>query len=274
MNAEGEHAQPMIWIGGVQGAGKSTLAQRLATARDLPVQHIDAFTYAHLERLPPQPTLDDQLAEGPDAAADWWERISEARIRLVVEDIARRDLTDVPSLVEGPQLTPSAADDFGVAAAVWLLVGAETTNRIRRKRSAQVSGAEAHDRIARLAEREAVVVARLRADLAATGRPVVELDDAPDWGEVADQVVELLGAGLADASGLPAGDVLRRQRAYENDAVVTQISLWREAAGLETTPDFAFACECGRSGCDAVWTGQPGDFRSVRQSGPVRALEH
>jgi hypothetical protein len=49
------------------------------------VQHIDAFTYAHLERLPPQPTLDDQLAEGPDASADWWERISEARIRVVVE---------------------------------------------------------------------------------------------------------------------------------------------------------------------------------------------
>src|SRR4051794_36818861 len=98
----------MIWIGGGQGAGKSTLTQRLAPSRDLPVQHIDAFTYVHLDRLPPQPALDEQLAEGPEAAADWWDRISAARLTLVVEDIAARALTPVPTLVEGPQLTPSA----------------------------------------------------------------------------------------------------------------------------------------------------------------------
>lgn len=85
----------MIWVGGVQGAGKSTVAQVLATAYDLPVHHVDAFTYAHLDRMASAPTLDEQLALGPEAAADWWDRITAGRLALVGQDVAARGLSPV-----------------------------------------------------------------------------------------------------------------------------------------------------------------------------------
>ena len=88
---------------------------------------MDAFTYVHLDRTSPAPPLDEQLALGPQAAADWWDRITAERLALVVEDVAARGLAPVPAIVEGPQLTPSAADRLGVERAAWLLVSPEVT---------------------------------------------------------------------------------------------------------------------------------------------------
>ncbi|HEX4834087.1 MAG TPA: hypothetical protein VH478_23685 [Trebonia sp.] len=57
---------PMLWIGGGQGAGKSTLAWRLSRARDLPLHRIDSWAYDHEARLPAAEALDQQLARGPE----------------------------------------------------------------------------------------------------------------------------------------------------------------------------------------------------------------
>jgi hypothetical protein len=57
----------MLWIGGAQGAGKSTLCWQLSRASDLPLHPADLWAYDHQARLPVGDTLDDQLARGPDA---------------------------------------------------------------------------------------------------------------------------------------------------------------------------------------------------------------
>ena len=69
-----------IWLGGAPGAGKSTLAWRLARAHDLPLHPIDLWAYDHEARLPPAPTLDEQLALGPEAAADAFEVVGRRRL--------------------------------------------------------------------------------------------------------------------------------------------------------------------------------------------------
>lgn len=66
----------MLWVGGAQGAGKSTLCWQLSRAHDLPLQPVDLWAYDHQARLPVGDTLDDQLARGPEAAADAFESVS------------------------------------------------------------------------------------------------------------------------------------------------------------------------------------------------------
>src|SRR5258707_14430410 len=78
---------PMIWIGGAPGAGKSTWARTMAHAYDLPLHPIDLWTYDHAVRLPPAKPLDEDLARGPDAAAEALTEHSRTRLELVVQDI-------------------------------------------------------------------------------------------------------------------------------------------------------------------------------------------
>lgn len=96
----------MMWIGGGQGAGKSTLSWQLSRAHDLPLHRIDRWTCDHQARMPAGHTLDEQLARGPEAAADAFESDSRLRLKLVLDDITARDLGTVPALLEGPQLLP------------------------------------------------------------------------------------------------------------------------------------------------------------------------
>jgi hypothetical protein len=67
----------MIWVGGAQGAGKTIWSWRLSRAHDLPLHPIDLWAYDHQARLPDGDSLDDQLARGPEAAADAFESVRE-----------------------------------------------------------------------------------------------------------------------------------------------------------------------------------------------------
>jgi hypothetical protein len=78
----------MLWIGGGQGAGKTTLAWRLSRANDLPLHPVDLWAYDHQARLPAGDSLDEQLARGTEAAADAFESVSRLRLSLVLDDIA------------------------------------------------------------------------------------------------------------------------------------------------------------------------------------------
>jgi hypothetical protein len=80
---------PMLWIGGTQGAGKSRLSWTLAHAQDLPLHPVGLWSCDHVARLPAEGfTLDDQLAFGPQAAADAFVATSRARPDLVLADVA------------------------------------------------------------------------------------------------------------------------------------------------------------------------------------------
>ena len=249
----------MAWIGGAPGAGKSTIARDIARRWDLPLHPVDLWTYDHVGRMPPMRPLAEDLAEGPTFAASAFVEIARQRLELVALDVRGRGLGDVPALVEGPQLFPSMAD--GVAAAVWLLPDAEQTRRAREERLARVS--EGRERLEALLARDAVLADLVRREAAECGRQIIEVSSEPDWSEITAAVEAALGS----LPRLAAGAELRRQRQYENKAACRQGRLWQADIGLAELPPYPFACECGRSGCSAVWSGTPDEYDVRRGDG-------
>lgn len=269
----------MLWIGGAQGAGKSTLSRALAHARDLPLHPVDLWTYDHVARMPPAAsTLDEQLAQGPEAAADAFGATTRARLALMLDDVTARGLGPVPALVEGPQLLPCLASRLPPGWAVWLIPDPARTRLARQERLAVEQNLAAGDRhtarIERLIERDAVLAARIRRDAAKSGLPVIEIPEAPDWQAIATAVEAALAPGLRDTPQLTPGSELRGQRRRENAAACHQGRLWRQAADLTSLPPYPFACECGGSGCQAVWPATPDEYDAACAERPLAVPEH
>jgi hypothetical protein len=254
----------MVWIGGAPGAGKSTIARGLARRGDLPLHPIDLWTYAHLDRLPPMRPLAEDLAEGPEYAAEAFVRIARLRLELVVADVRERSLGDVPALVEGPQLFPSMAD--GVEAAVWLVPDGEQTRLAREERLARVEDPAGRDRLESLLARDAVLADLVRREAAERDRVVVEVPADPDWAAITRAVEDALGP----LPGLRPGAELSRQRQYENLAACRQGRLWQADIGLAELPAYPFACECGTSRCAVTWSGTPDEYDLRRGDGWLR----
>jgi hypothetical protein len=255
----------MLWVGGGQGAGKTTLSFHLSRANDLPLHRVDLWTYDHVARLPAGDSLDEQLARGPEAAADAFESVSRLRLALVLDDILARDLGPVPAIVEGPQLMPGFADQLAQGWCVWLLPDPARTRLVREERLATEEAlagrpAAGHSRTQRLLRRDALIAGRIRASAALAGRPVIEVPPVPDWPAIAAAVESALAPALRSAPRLAPGGELSRQRRYENRAADRQGRLWMRAAGLTVMPAFPFGCECGRSGCCATWMATPDDY--------------
>ncbi|MEU8221388.1 hypothetical protein [Kribbella sp. NPDC048915] len=248
----------MVWIGGAPGAGKSTIARDLARRLDLPLHPVDLWTYAHLEHLPPLEPLTEQLARGPEHAADVFADIARLRVEFVVADVRARDLGDVPAVVEGPQLFPSMAD--AVPVAVWLVPDTEQTRRAREQRLSRVDDPAGRATLNGLLARDVVLAERIRREAAERGRSVIEVPAEPDWSAVTRSVEAALGA----LPRLRAGDELRHQRRYENLAACRQGRLWQADIGLAELPPYPFACECGTSGCVLSWEGTPDEYDTRR----------
>lgn len=238
----------MIWLGGAQGAGKSTIAWLLSRRLDLPLHPVDMWSYDHQERLPVASTpLDEELARGPEYAASAFVSTSHARLPLVIADVRARATEPVPVLVEGPQLMPSMAGSLPVGSAVFLVPTPERT------RAALASRPDADPtRLERLVARDTLIAERVRSEASATGRPIVEVPENPDWSATYDAVYSALEPGIT--STLAPGRELTRQRVFENDVDARQGRLWAEATQRavipgSTTAPFRWACECGASGC-------------------------
>lgn len=261
----------MLWIGGGQGAGKTRLSWQLSRATDLPVHRVDLWSYVHHARLPAGESLGEQLARGAEAAADAFESVSSLRLEFVLDDVRARDLGQVPVIVEGPQLMPAFADQLPAGHGVWLVPDPERTRRVREERLAgeetlRDRPAAGRSRLSRLLERDALIAERIRASAALAGRPVIEVPPVPDWPAIAAAVESDLAAALRSAPRLIPGRELTRQRRYENSAE-RQGRLWMQDAGLTVMPSYPFGCECGRSGCRAVWPATPDDYAARTASG-------
>jgi hypothetical protein len=272
----------MLWIGGAPGAGKSTLAWLLSRAADLPLHPVDLWAYDHQARRPPGESLDDQLARGPEAAADAFEAASSERLGLVLDDIAARDLGPVPALVEGPQLMPELATRLPGGYGVWLLPDPERTRLARQERLAReetLAGGPTAARRTRtegLLRRDAILAGRIQQAAGRAGRPVIAVPASPDWSKIAAAIEAALSPALRKVARLPQGPALSAQRRHENAVAVRQGRLWAAADGLATLPPYPFACECGTSGCRAVWRVTPDEYQTrapgqalVLHGGPV-----
>lgn len=263
----------MIWIGGVQGSGKSTLAWRISREHDLPLHRIDSWTYDHLARLPPNESLDEELARGAQHAADAFLATSRRRLALVVADVRARELGSVPALVEGPQLAPELAEPLPKGHGVWLVADTARTRAAREQRLAGVPGPAGLARLERLLERDSLLAERMRREARRLGLPVIAVPDAPDWAMVQAAVEEAIGPALRVAPRLTALKLAEQRRA-ENAAAARQVRLWKQAVGLAELPPFLFACECGCRGCTATWSATPDEYDVRASFGFVRATEH
>lgn len=262
----------MLWIGGGQGAGKTTLSWHLSRVNDLPLHRIDLWTYDHQARMPADNSVDEQLALGPEAAADAFESHSRLRLGLVLDDIVERDLGKVPAIVEGPQLMPGFAAQLPPGWCVWLLPDPARTRMAREERLANeetLAGrpAAGRSRASLTLQRDAILTNRIREGAMLAGRPVIEVPPAPDWPAIAATIGSALAPALQSAPRLAPGSELSRQRRYENKAADRQGRLWMQAAGLTVMPVYPFGCECGESGCSATWTTTPDDYAARTRSG-------
>lgn len=265
----------MLWIGGAPGAGKSTLAWQLSRATDLPLHPVDLWAYDHQARLPTAESLDDLLARGPEAAADVFVASNRERLGLVLDDVTARGLGPVPALVEGPQLMPDLAARLPGGHGVWLLPEPERTRLARQERLAGEEALASGPATARrtrtegLLRRDAILADRIRLAAAEAGRPVIEVPATPDWAKIAAAIEAALGEVLHAAPRLDPGPVLGGQRRHENAVAVRQGRLWAAADGLARLPSYPFACECGTSGCRAVWRVTPDEYQTRAAERPL-----
>lgn len=210
-------------------------------------------------------SLDEQLARGPEAAADAFESRSRLQLDLVLDDIVARDLGKVPAIVEGPQLMPRFAGQLAPGWGVWLVPAPDRTRLVRKERLAHeeaLAGRPVADRSRAqlLLQRDALLTERIRTTAVLSGWPIIEVPPVPDWRATVAAVERTLAPALQSAPRLAPGSELSRQRRYENRAADRQGRLWMRDAGLTVMPSYPFGCECGQSRCRATWTATPDDY--------------
>ncbi|HZT85634.1 MAG TPA: hypothetical protein VE984_09475 [Gaiellaceae bacterium] len=235
----------------MSGVGKTTAALALAHRYDLRLYTVDARTYEHAARLPADPrTLDEIWVDTtPEELADWFEDVSRARFRLVLDDLSRIE-DDAPVLVEGPQLLPDLVAPLLPAPdrVVYVVAQPELQRRLVRGRGPGVFGrtSDPERALANRLGRDQVLVERLRARAAAHELPLEEVAEVE---ETLPGVESRLLPTLERWLGRGHGDVSARRR-EENDVRFRQWRSHVDTAGIADPGELELPCECDRPGCE------------------------
>lgn len=201
-----------LWIGGGSGAGKSTVAARLAERHGLRRYDTDAAMADHARRCPPQrcPRLAAFLAMSPDER--WIDRSPREMLEtfhwyvgegfdLVVEDVAAMGTGPVV-VVEGFRLLPHlVAPLLGQGSAgspgAWLLPTPRFREAAfaRRGTTGSITGTTSDPprALVNLLERDALFTEVLRAEVGRLGLAAVEVDVGDGEDEVLARVEAVLG---------------------------------------------------------------------------------
>ncbi len=196
----------MRWLGGGSGAGKTTVARRLAARYGLTRYGTDDVLDDHARRARGRPAVDAFVAQNPDER--WVQRTPQEMLDtfpwfagegfdLVVADLAARG-GDPPVLAEGFRLLPDrVAPLLGERGrAVWLLPTPEFRRRAFESRPDIRAIAARTSDPARawrnLLERDRRFTERLRDQVRSAGLVAYEVDlDTPESGLVAAVAVAL-----------------------------------------------------------------------------------
>ncbi|HUZ81217.1 MAG TPA: hypothetical protein VMU73_03145 [Gaiellaceae bacterium] len=245
----------VLWIGGGQGSGKSSIARALARRFDLQLYNVDHRTWEHERRMPDTEfrllSMDERWVNATtERMLDWFVVTSRHRFRLVLEDV--RGLPPTPmAIVEGPQLLPTSVSSVLAVPdqALFLIPDAGEQERRLLARGPLPGTSDGVRARANATERDLLIssrIAREARELRLAALPV----DRPLDGMV-EVVADHFRAAIERGPRLADLAAVRR---IENDALARQVRLYGESLAPQRLPDepFAFACECGGSGCAEI----------------------
>ena len=205
----GARLRDVYWIGGGSGAGKSTIARRLAARHDLRLYATDEVMADHGRRSSP---VDSPFMAGfaaMDMDERWVSRSPQTMLEtfgwfrgegfgLIVEDLLRRP-AGPGVIVEGFRLLPRLVRPLlaGPGHAVWLC----PTQGFRRAAFAsrgsllQIAGktSDPDTALANLLERDGMFTDRLREEATGLGLPVIDVDTTMTEDELTGRVARAFG---------------------------------------------------------------------------------
>lgn len=200
----------VYWLGGGSGAGKSTIAGRLAAAHGLRVYSTDDAMVEHARRSPPDdcPLLHRFMAMDPDER--WVNRTPRTMLEtfhwfrgegfdLIVEDLLR--LPRSPRIiVEGFRLLPRLVRPLlsGPGRAVWLLPTPDFRASVVQGRGGAAWGflartTDPERALRNLLERDRLFTNLLREETARLGLSAIDVDRAMSEDDLERRVTEVFG---------------------------------------------------------------------------------
>jgi 2-phosphoglycerate kinase len=207
-----EQLQHVFWIGGGSGAGKSTIAQRLAAEHGLRVYATDDVMPDHARRSTNEnsPLLHGFMAMDMDER--WVNRPPKAMLEtfhwfqgegfnLIIEDLLH--LPSEPGvIVEGFRLLPRLLKPLlgGPAQAVWLLPTPDFRQAVVERRGGSAAGflaktSDPERALRNLLERDRMFTDILRQETANLEMPTFEVNTAMTEDDLAKRVAEAFGLG-------------------------------------------------------------------------------
>ncbi len=246
----------VLWIGGASGAGKTTLATRLARRHGLRWYSADAHTWEH---------RDAALRAGNEAAARWEAMTPEERYSTAVDDPVQLvalnlDLERGPMIVDDLRRLPAAP--LIVADGSTVLPELVAQGHARTDRSVWLIPTfeghrayhEAHG-MAHLVEYRWLVIEEVERQAAAHDVNVLRVDEGLGPDDALAAVEKLLTDALAEGPRAETQEERRALVRYANEALVEQARAYLArpwANGDEATFTREFRCECDDPECGEV----------------------
>jgi 2-phosphoglycerate kinase len=205
-----EQLRHVYWLGGGSGAGKSTVARRIAARRGIRVYATDDVMADHARRgsREDSPLLHSFMSMGMDER--WVNRSPKAMLEtfhwfrgegfpLIVEDLLR--LPREPGVIaEGFRLLPHLVEPLlsVQSHAVWLLPTPDFRRAVFESRGGAAWGflaktTDPERALRNLLERDRMFTDILREETARLGLPAIEVDTSTTEDDVAEQVTDVFG---------------------------------------------------------------------------------
>jgi hypothetical protein len=199
----------VYWIGGGSGAGKSTIARRVAGQRGLGVYSTDEAMADHDGRFRPQDApllstfktmdMDERwVLRSPETMLESFHWFRGELFNLVVEDLLR--FSPEPGVIaEGFRLLPRLVEPLLAQRhhAAWLLPTPEFRRAAFASRGSlwQVAGktSDPERALDNLLERDRLFTELLRAETKRLELPTIEIDTTMTEGDLTDRVAEIFG---------------------------------------------------------------------------------